>query len=139
MQKFAQNSPVFMNEYQRKKNLNKARKMAVNGRSERLSIAMKGKTTKNPTQSKSLMKIENQSGFDSTRNLDDKRDSVISTRRDSINATLYSLQQESLTTIKDMGAFNKKSKMRLEELVNPTGDATGVFDTGKFINISNSF
>ena len=29
--------------------------------------------------------------------------------------------------------------MRLEELVNPTGDATGVFDTGKFIEILTKF
>ena len=36
-----------------------------------------------------------------------------------------------------MDAFNKRSKMKLQELVNPTGDAVGVLDTGKSFSRTN--
>ena len=42
------------------------------------------------------------------------------------------IEQESLTTIKDMNAFNKRSKMKLEEMVNPNGDMVTALDTGKY-------
>ena len=47
------------------------------------------------------------------------------------------MNKESLSNIKDPDVANQRAKMKLQEMMNPTGDSVAALDTGKCCHVAN--
>ena len=97
-------------------------------KSDKLSQSVTGRYTCGKRKENNSLKAEASKAFQTEQSPRKSKGD-----REILGPDLKQIERDSMTTIKNMDAFNKKSKMRLQELINPTGDAVGVFDTGKFL------
>ena len=122
---FVKNSPVFMNDEDRKRSLQKAK--PIIGKSQLLTKAIDGRKSSNSINTRSPLKK-------SIINLKPTHPSFISDHSTSINllgSSFKSPDKLNESSIKDLEGYKRKTEMKLNEIINPTADAVAAFDTGK--------